>query len=128
MNSAARCFAKRTPRVALWRGCVASNAANKKKETATDMAMTNPSTRARLFVEQFLQDQGAEATDLFKCDLENAIEELLDEVVEETKEAAEANQRPLVWLKPKPAHVDVEVFTLPTDAALVSEGSIRAKA
>jgi len=92
------------------------------------MAMTNPSTRARLFVEQFLQDQGAEATDLFKCDLENAIEELLDEVVEETKEAAEANQRPLVWLKPKPANAGVEVFTLPTDAALVSEGSIRAKA
>jgi hypothetical protein len=88
------------------------NVAKRKKEIVTVMAMTNPSTRARLFVEKFLQDQGAEAADLFKCDLENAIEELLTEVVAETKDAAEASQRPLVWLKPKPAESAVVVHTL----------------
>jgi hypothetical protein len=67
-------------------------------------------TRARLFVEKFLQDAGAEAADLFKCDLENAIEELLEEVEEEALEVARAEQTPLVWLKPK--GVTASVLTL----------------
>jgi len=92
------------------------------------MAMTNPSTRARLFVEQFLQDQGAEATDLFKCDLENAIEELLNEVVEETKDAVEANQRPLVWLKPKPAEQTPVVSSLRVWDQELTAGRAHAKA
>lgn len=74
--------------------------------------MMSHNTRARLFVEKFLQDAGAEAADLFKCDLENAIEELLEEVVDETLEVAEAKQRPLVWLKPRPDSSSLTVTTL----------------
>ncbi len=68
-------------------------------------------TRARLFVEKFLQDAGAEATDLFKCDLENALAILLEEVAEEALEA-NATQQPLVWLKPKPTSSSFTVTTL----------------
>lgn len=92
------------------------------------MATTNLNTHARLFVEKFLQDQGAEAADLFKCDLENAIEKLLTEVVKETKDVAEANQRPLVWLKPKPVAPAVVVHTLRSWSDELATGRTSAKA
>ena len=74
--------------------------------------MTNHSVRARLFVDKFLQDAGAEADSLFKCDLENAIEELLDEVAEEVEETAKSRQRPLVWKKASAS--DSSAFTVTT--------------
>lgn len=92
--------------------CVASNAARKKNDSAIGTVMTSHNTRARMFVEKFLQDAGAEADSVFKCDLGNAIEELLDEVTEEVEDATKARQRPLVWKKASAS--DSSAFTVTT--------------
>ena len=112
MNSAARCGAKKTRRGARLLECDVSNVARKKNDFAIGTVMTNHSVRARMFVEKFLQDAGAEADSLFKCDLENAIEELLDEVTEEAEETTKAQQKPLVWKKA--SSIDSSSFTVTT--------------
>lgn len=57
-------------------------------------------TCARLFVERFLADLGAEASNEFKDDLENAVEDLLEEEIANALEEAENKSKVMVWKKP----------------------------
>jgi hypothetical protein len=83
--------------------------------------MMNHSVRARLFVEKFLQEEGAEADAIFKCTLENAIEGLLTEVAEEVQEVMDAKRPPLVWLKQKELAGVASVITLRAKEAMPLE-------
>lgn len=83
--------------------------------------MMSHSVRARLFVEKFLQDEGAEADSVFKCTLENAIEDLLSEVAQEAQEMMEAKKPPLVWLKQKDPTALASVTTLCAKPAPLEE-------